>query len=96
VTDEARREGEAVPQEQTAPEAGASARDRLRRPDEPEKGGGVGHRDLYAIIGIAVILFGIVVAFALLCPGAWETGQMMDDEPSQESQEAPEELEPPD
>ena len=60
-----------------------------------ERSSGVGHRDLYAIIGIAVVLFGLVILFALACPGAWETGQMMEEEPGQESQATPDEIEPP-
>jgi hypothetical protein len=88
-------EGETAPDTETAPEARSPTGDDSRRPDEAEKGSGVGHRDLYAIIGIAVVLFGIVIAFALLCPGAWETGQMVDDEGGQESPETPDEIEPP-
>ena len=101
MSDESAREGKAAPEEEiaseeeTAPEVETPAGDASRKAGKPEKGGGVGHRDLYAIIGIAVVLFGIVILFALLCPGAWETGQMVDDEPGQESQQTPEEIEPP-
>jgi hypothetical protein len=95
VSDETAREDGAAAEEETTSGAAVPAEDGSRDADKPEKGSGVGHRDLYAIIGIAVILFGVVVAFALLCPGAWETGQMMDDEPDQESSETLEEIEPP-
>lgn len=95
MSDETAREGTTDLEEDAAPDSTAPPEDGPREAGKREKGGVVGHRDLAAIIGIAVVLFILVAVFALVCPGAWETGQMMDDEPGQGSQETPDEIEPP-
>jgi hypothetical protein len=50
---------------------------------------GVRKRDLWVIIAIAVVLLLVVALFALLCPGAWETGRMLEEMEEQESRAVP-------